>query len=706
MKHLFTSLLLLFAVNAMAQLGRPVRFDSIQYVTPQSLAKGNDEPSYFGDGRTGGINNGKRTTLTVEGVVCPMHPGYYGLSLSRRSTMVFSKDGAGRWSGLEVMADPGPVGSKDLATLKAVTKFYENFQPGLTVKFQGELGDYQGNTQLYLKEVETEVTNLTKTEITPYVIEIDSFKNGAGEDQYVTGEPYEQVYVEFKNVTVVNREEWSAGRWNWSVKNANGITIDIRDYSGYYRGDGAGIEKGYEIPNQSTWEPPAEGTVLDFIRGVIVQDTRAGYQLAPLVPEDLGLGSVVPAIISNASASPLVPTASDDITVSATIIDDVSVKAANVKYAVGINSTDWKTVAMSKVNGDEWQATVPKQADDSFVKIYIEAEDNEGNMSYGPDQSGMKLMVHVLNGGLRKISQIQMTPNPNGASIYDGKTLEGIVLNAVVTATVNYLGITVIQDSNDPGSAIFIKGQAGDGLSQLKRGDLLTITKASVEEINSVTHLSNIEFTKADGNGLPPAIMNVPIDSFQGQNPFAEGFEGMFMQWDNMVVADTAPDFPGYYGEFTFAKDVNSGTPQMRVDDFSPFIEQNFANDSLKPEQSLGFIKGIMFYSFGNWKLLPRDKNDIDGYHTRYPESVAEINKNINLQAYPNPTTGMLRVRFDAKPTDKSRISIVDLTGKTVYSENVSGGSTQIDLTSLNNGIYYLKIDTDSYSTAFPVSKH
>jgi len=692
--------MVLLSCAAIAQLGDPVDFKDIQFVSKQELAKGNDEPAKFGDGRNGGT----RQTIIVEGVVCQMHPGFYGLSAtSRKSTIVFSKDGSGRWTGLEVMADPGAAGADDLAALLASTKFYENFIPGLTVKMEGELGDYQGNTQLLLTQKETEVTNLTKTEIKPTVLPLDSFKNSSDEDQLVSGEAYEHTYVEFQNVTVVDRNEWSTGRWNWSIKDASGLVLNIRDFSGYFRGD---ANTDSTIKDQSTWEPPAEGTVLEYIRGVIVQDTRAGYQLAPLMPTDIGLGDVVPAVISGISFAPSIPTSSDKITVSATIVDDGSVASAEVYYAVGIGSDDWKTVAMTNDNGDDWSGVIPEQANGSIIKYYIKAVDNENNESFGPDQTGLSSIIKVIDGGLRAIKDIQITPLDNGESIYKDKTLESIMLSAVVMSTDSYLGLTAVQDGTDPHSGIFIQTQAGDGLSQLKRGDILSITEATVVEAFGVTHLSNITYTKQDGDQVYDPILNLSIDSFESNTKYAESYEGMLVGWENMVVSDTTPDFPSYFGEWAFAAEAE-GAPQMRVDDLSPWIEQNFAHDTLTHGQELDYVRGMMYYSFGNWKLLPRDKNDIAGYFTPYPESVDEINAYINLQVFPNPATNNLNISFDLpKGNDNVWIEVLDLTGKVILNENMSDSQISLDIASLESGSYLLKISSEDINTAYIFNKN
>ena len=341
-----------------------------------------------------------------------------------------------------------------------------------------------------------------------------------------------------------------------------------------------------------------------------------------------------------------------------------------------------------------------------MIKIYLEAIDNDGNSTFSPDETGMSIIVKVINGGLRRISDIQETPLANGESLYKDKRLTELVITGVAMATDNYLGLTSIQDGTDPHSGILIQTQAGDGLSQLKRGDLLTITEATVVESFGVTYLSNITYTRQDGNTLYDPIKNASIDSFQSNTEYAESYEGMLLEWENMVVANNVPDSPNFYGEFTFAKEIGQETPQLRVDDISPWIEQNFANDSLENGQELDYIRGVMFYSFGNYKLLPRDKNDIDGYFTRYPKSIDEINRYINLQVFPNPANDQLNISFELKPGDDNvRIEILDLTGKTVIRENVSGSRVALDVANLESGAYVLRVNSDQISTSYIFTK-
>lgn len=691
MKRIFTLLIATISCSAaFGQLGRPVPIDSIQFVTQQNLAAGTDEAAYFNLG----------DEIIAEGVVCEMHPGFYGLSAtSRKSTFVFSTDGNGRWKGIEVMADPGSGNdATELSALLANTKFYDNFIPGLTVKFISELGQFQGNTQLYLKDQETEVTNLTPTEITPVEVHIDSFKNVNGEDIPTSGEPYEHVYVEFKNVTVVDREEWTDGRWNWSIQNAAGLKLSMRDFSGYFRADN---NTDSTIENYADFEPPAEGTVLQYIRGVIVQNNFGGYQLAPLVPGNVGLGDIVPPVISGIEVEPSIPTSSDDIDVSATIVDDGSVASADIYYAVGIDSEDWQVINMSNTDGDTWIGTIPAQADGSLIKYYITSEDDEGYESFAPNQTGDDSYIQVLDGGITSISQIQNTVKADGSSLFEDATLS-MNITATVTATVNYLGITALQDGTDKYSGILVNSEAGDGIGSWNRGDIVTITEATIIEDFGVTYLEDLTYTVEPGGPLLTPVANLDIDSVSaGATDYAEAYEGMYVEWTNVVVNDTAPDFPNFYGEFGFGLSTDEGSESMRVDDLSPYIEANFAQDSVEQGQNLDFIRGILYYSFGNWKLLPRDKNDIDGYFTPYPNSLSENSKKIGLSLFPQPATSQLNISFDeSEAKGATQIEVFNMSGKLVLTEMMSGNQKSLDVTSLQSGVYIIKLKNTSFSAA------
>lgn len=74
----------------------------------------------------------------------------------------------------------------------------------------------------------------------------------------------------------------------------------------------------------------------------------------------------------------------------------------------------------------------------------------------------------------------------------------------------------------------------------------------------------------------------------------------------------------------------------------------------------------------------------------------------LNLNVYPNPTNGTVQVDFDLTDNQMVNMEISDLSGRTVYAivnnEEFFMGSNRVvaDLTSLNNGLYLVKISTSN----------
>lgn len=698
-RFLFISFSIL-STGAFAQNGRAIPIDSIQYVSQQELAKGNDDPIYYSNG-----NNTKADVVVIEGVVCPMHPGFYGLSTSRKSTILWQKNSKG-WGGIEVMCDPGAVNYSSLADLIDDSKFYDNFIPGLSVKCTGQLGDYQGNSQLYLTGVESEVTSLTKTEIKPLVLKLDTFKNLAGDNQLVTGEKYEHMYVEFQNVTVVNRAPDPNGnpRWRWSIQDGNGLKMEIRDFSGYTRNDG-----NNDSTISTTFTPPSEGTLLEYIRGAIVQTGFGGYMLAPLVPSDIKEGKEVPPLLTSLNVTPLVPTSSDDIVFSITATDADGVSAVTLNVNTG---SGWQQFDMKKTSGDDYEYTLAKQPNGTLIQYYIMAEDVLNYKSYFPNQTGEDSYIQVKDGGISEFKDIQQTPKVNGESLYKNVTLSNLKLTGIVTGSLyDYSGVVSIQNGTDAYNAIYVRTKAGDGIDLWERGDEIEITEATVTEVFGVTYLEDVQFSvKGFGNALPATIKTIPIDSAsQGIRDYTEAYEGMLIEFTDVVVQDTLPDPASFNsGEWTIAKDTMDGTASFRVDDISASIDPSFAPDTLKKGQKMKFIKGTMYYSFGNFKLAPRDKNDIHGYGQTI--GTTKNMQSMSYSLFPNPTNNEARLRLVTESDELMNIQVTDIAGRLVWSTNVQTSNhprtLSIPTESFDNGTYVVTLQTSDLKESLKLLKN
>ena len=77
--------------------------------------------------------------------------------------------------------------------------------------------------------------------------------------------------------------------------------------------------------------------------------------------------------------------------------------------------------------------------------------------------------------------------------------------------------------------------------------------------------------------------------------------------------------------------------------------------------------------------------------------SIGELPENIlNTQVYPNPSDGIFNISFNVEKTNNIEIKIIDLTGRTVFTDNQNNYSgiykKQIDISSFAKGTYILNI--------------
>ncbi len=661
--------LTLFLLSAFCALSVQAQFPlidifDIQYVDPVDLASGNDLSNFQGD------------TLLIEGVVS-FDPCDYGLSTNRKGTWVQTNPGA-PFSGVEVLIDAAAIGySGTLQDLNDDVLFLDNFQVGNTVRFTGIVSDFSGNTQIQILPIPSTIEALG-TKPAPLVITIDSLMVGITQNK-VSGEKYEGTYVEIQNVFVANVIPGGTGRFQWDVTDGAGNFLAIRDASGHFRNDVLDthcpdwIDGTPGVSNTPlTYAPPADGASLSFIRGTITE-SFGEYFIAPHDLSDVGPTTSSPPIVSGITRNPVVPTSTDDVTISATIIDaDGTVNSAELFYAFGLATPTFTSVSMTNTSGDIWSATVPGPGiDSSYVKFYIRAVDNDANVTNFPDDMATNSNYIVYDDGINSIARIQK--NEDGFnSIWAGQTLPVMDVPATVTAGQQTydLGTLAVQDGTQPWSGIFIR--SSPGIDALFRGDRIRITSGSVVEVFGVTFLENITFELlSSGNPLPTPITGLDPELL-GANIFleAEPYEGMMLRFNDAIITSLNPDAPGGpFGEWKF--NVGSSVPNsgLRCDDLSTDIPFEFATDSLTLGETVAFIQGPLFFSFSNYKLIPRNRADIGGYSTSYPNAIVSFRfdglvPSVNAVIDQSTSTITATVPFSADLS--SLVPTVEITGQSV----------------------------------------
>jgi len=611
---------LVFFASAQVNPYPLVSIDTLQFVSATKLAANNSAPDYINPTFK---NSTYADTVQVEGYVT-FNPKTYGLSTttSRYGCFLQTTPVASPWGNIHVLLDKGLYPGDSVGSLDQVVKYFSNFNYGLKVKCTGKMSEFSGMTQLALLKIETEITNLTPANIQPKLLSVDVFeKNVGGVQTYqpITGEQWEGAYVELRNVTVVDRSA-NGSRWNWALQDANGNKIKAYDVSGYFRNDNYDRDPATPVG----FTPPPAGTTLSYVRGAIMEVVSGGitgYYISPLSPSDIGPSTFIPPTISNRRHIPVIATSSNTVKLSCKALDDSTIASAMLYYAVGASNSIYTYMAMTDMGGGIYEATVPAQPNGTVVKYWFRAWDNGGHNSV--DTASNALAYIVTDGGINSIAQLQYSPFSGGNSIWAGDTLTGINVGGIVTASSYDMSFyPALQNGTAPNSGIFFKGLAGDSVAFWQRGDSVIINSCVVTEDFNVTTLSRIgvygntrNFTKVSSrNALPAFITNSNIDSVIAKIPaHTEPYEGMLIRYNNVYCVSKNPDITSNNGEFSIYKDTST-INGLRCDDDSKDIGSTYNVDSMVLKtKKYGFVQGVLYFSFSNWKLEPRDRADIDG---------------------------------------------------------------------------------------------
>lgn len=693
-----------------------VSIHDLQYIDAPSLAAGIDTSIYYKD------------TVQVEGIVT-FDPCDYGLSTTGSRVGTWLQDAAGgSFNGVHVLIDAAAIGLSNLNTLNNDVQFIDNFQVGNKVKCTGIVSSFglssapvPGNTQILILPVASSITGIGQTIPAPPVVNISDFSQNDGTGgqiiQRTTGEQWEGTYVQFNNVQVVDISYGtgsSIGRVFWSIQDQAGNKIQIRDVSGWMRNDTSDnfcTATGSNTPVLWDVAPYANATI-SFVRGQIVEycSTTSGcsYAVSPRDFTDIGVVTAAPPIISNLHLSNPVPSTTETQTVSATITDvDGTVSGATLYYSVGLGNTTFSSVAMTGA-GSTWSGTIPAIATDSvYVNYWIKALDNSGNHANYPDSLATGTFYWVNNSGINSIKDVQWNPTGNGTPIYANKTISDLNIEGIVMSTTGFLdlGYVTIQDGVGPWHGIFMRGQ---NLSTLHRGDKIKITKAKIYENFNVTYLDSTTYSLvSSGNPLYDAYMGLSTESVRlAVFDQTEPYEGSLVGFNNVYVVNQNPDDPSTFGEWSV--DVNTtDNLGMRCDDYSNDIGFDFGLDSLSLNQNLDYLYGIMYYSFSNWKIMPRNKNDIEGYATLTGIGNDPLHLVNGVSVYPNPAAARFNVSFELKSSENLTIELLDVSGRII--RQISGtyhaglNQAEISTVAISNGVYCLQLKGSGFNYASKV---
>lgn len=706
-KYLLSLLVLGLPFLGLAQIDT-VSIRDVQFRSQDSLQACIETSPYLGD------------TVVVYGTV--VVDG--GLAYSADGRQVWIQDGPGGWNGIDVRyGGGGPTTPTDMWDLVV----------GDSVRITGIVERFGAETQLNPLSNGVEVIDGGRPVVATRV-DLGDLNDNQQVDQLETGEQWEGQYIELVNLTVDRQGDvFSNGsnRQNFICRDEDGNLIQISDRFPAGRSVNSVGNNNQNDDDGELIIPPA-GAKIDTIRGLIFHTAPAapclnpgnfpaGYDLHPFDLDDIVIGASGP-LISDVARNPLVPASTEATNISANIVDpDGDVVSAFVNYAVGLNSTNFLQVALVANPGtNTYTAQIPETAysNGDYIRYYITATDDSAVTTTFPSGGQNDAILYRVRDGGATIVDVQFNP-VGGNSLLQGAdvTVTGVVTAAAQAGDLGYVFIQ--QPGEDQWAGIQL---VGGSIADLERGDSIRV-QGSVEENFGFTRLSVITVDDLGTGAMMPEPIVVNADSFASYTRYAESYESMLVTFENpeagkgMYVVNNNPDAPSNFAEWTLGNSTLSDQGSRVLvgrQTGSSFSSLNFSyvNDSSWVTESgaitvpvcvvsvldtMESLSGIMAYTFGNFKLLPRNNEDVAGYSgANCPDGITSIEAPVEtgLKVYPNPVRETLTIEYAADLAESLNVQLMDMTGRVVREIRTQPGRdlATMNVSDLTAGLYLIRV--------------
>ena len=312
------------------------------------------------------------------------------------------------------------------------------------------------------------------------------------------------------------------------------------------------------------------------------------------------------------------------------------------------------TVQITKANGQDIECvSVATLNCMEWAVLEIEGEEEQLRLDLMQDKYGAQITWNfTTSDGTVIASGGPYTTLAGGATVTQ-LNIEHITVpaNECVTFTINDggqngiccsygHGYYIVKDSQ--GNVIF--GDENDGSFGSSASHLLSVRGPQATVEVGETEVSNVSYTHAD------FISSLVYDSY----PDEVGFEcRKVMRSDPMII-------PGHLNEFG------------RILGFTDELEHS----SVYAVKAYAIVNGVTYYGTET------------SFHT-WTEGVAELEQ--SLKIYPNPTTGVLNIQGEGMTS----IEVYNAVGQRVMTQVVNDNGIQLNTESLNNGIYFLRIQAN-----------
>ena len=254
----------------------------------------------------------------------------------------------------------------------------------------------------------------------------------------------------------------------------------------------------------------------------------------------------------------------------------------------------------------------------------------------------------------------------------------------------------------------------GDDVSALQKGDNVTLTgyiwddsttpTFNVTRIDSITQI----VINSTGNTVPAFQDIVTGDIGEGGNGDVEKeqWESVLVRYNTITVTDENADGPpSNFGEMYV--DDGSGDTRVELEDGNHSYHN--LSDPLRTYyvmtgSTFDALSGVMYYSFGDYKLVPRNDDDFVGFTTDVTEG-EEIPAEYSLsQNYPNPFNPSTTIQYSLPEAGDVTFRIYNLLGqevKTVFNnvpQSAGTHSVVFSASELPSGIYFYSFRVNDFA--------
>ncbi|MFZ1946319.1 MAG: T9SS type A sorting domain-containing protein [bacterium] len=295
--------------------------------------------------------------------------------------------------------------------------------------------------------------------------------------------------------------------------------------------------------------------------------------------------------------------------------------------------------------------------------------------------------TYTFRAGICPISFVQ-TPANGDTSQCNGQQVT--VTGIVSTATTAFGGEYFVQKRS---------GGAGNGIyiyqftNTFSAGDSVVVSGV-VQEYYNMTEMSGIDYQKRIPVAAPVKITKVTPATIKNSSPTAEDYESVMVKLDSVSVYSLF--------DINYEWMVGTGTDSVMIGTHGVYTYVPGLGSTVS-------VQGPLDYSYGEFKIQPRDDGDITVVTacTAGAPKPGELALSLS-QNTPNPFGGETSIRFTVPEKTRVNLAIFDVTGRlvsSVYQQELAAGEYHATWTGKDSsgsrvspGVYFVRLATPERS--------